>query len=175
MGEFGAFGFRLFYSLTNVPRVQFSLSSSRSNYWPQTLRIRLPEFPNQTVFSSSRLSIDRSDRPSPIRFQATSFFIRNKSYQGRNRRIKKPADYWKGKHQPDDGRQLKTYVDTHENISIQGLPLARGNMVEVHHHPTAGNLTILRGRCIQPFLDVLQFSNGGRKRARIACFWVHAE
>jgi hypothetical protein len=39
-------------------------------------------------------------------------------------------------------------------------------MLELHHHPVSANLTILRGKCIEPFLDVLQFGKkGGRKRA----------
>lgn len=37
-------------------------------------------------------------------------------------------------------------------------------MVELHHQTVSANLTILRGQCIEPFLDVTQFSkNGGRK------------
>lgn len=45
-------------------------------------------------------------------------------------------------------------------------------MVELHHHPIAGNLTILRGRCIEPFLDVQQFTIGGRKIAQSERFWA---
>lgn len=40
-------------------------------------------------------------------------------------------------------------------------------MVELHHHPISRNLTILRGRCIEPFLDAFQFSKGGRKMNRV--------
>jgi hypothetical protein len=37
-------------------------------------------------------------------------------------------------------------------------------MVDLHHQPESANLTKLRGQCIEPFLDVTQFSkNGGRK------------
>lgn len=38
-------------------------------------------------------------------------------------------------------------------------------MLELHHQSVSANLTILRGNCIEPFLDALQFGKkGGRKR-----------
>lgn len=45
-------------------------------------------------------------------------------------------------------------------------------MVELYHPPIAANLTILRGKCIEPFLDVKQFTNGGRKKTSFERFWA---
>lgn len=57
-------------------------------------------------------------------------------------------------------------MDTQLSLLSHQLSFQVEKMVELHHHPAAGNLTILRGKCIEPFLDVSQFGQkGGRKRA----------